>query len=179
MFGRGWGSAIEDPLDYRGGFGGSGAEVAGGGIERGVTEEGLDLGDVGAALAQAGGVGVAAAVGTQAGNAGVGAGGQDDLDDAGDCQRAALPGPERAGVAAAFVQPGVDAVAGGFGERYGADLVALAVQADGAGTGRDRDVLDVQPGALFLAGPGVKQDREDRAVAGAAATAARQRQGGR
>jgi hypothetical protein len=37
-----------------------------------VTEEGLDLGDVGAALTQAGAVGVAAAVGAQAGKADVG-----------------------------------------------------------------------------------------------------------
>jgi hypothetical protein len=44
----------------------------------------------GAALAQAGGVGVAAAMGPQAGDAGVVADGQDDLDDSGDGERAAV-----------------------------------------------------------------------------------------
>ena len=42
-----------------------------------MAEEGLDLSDVGAALAQAGCEGVAAAVGAQAVDAGVGADGQD------------------------------------------------------------------------------------------------------
>ncbi len=95
-----------------------------------MAEEGLDLSDVSAALAQAGGVGVAAAVGAQAWDAGGGADGERDLDDPGDCERAALPGPERARVAAALVQPGGDAVARDLGDGDGADLVALAVQAD-------------------------------------------------
>jgi hypothetical protein len=69
------------------------AEVAGGGFDGGEAEKGLDLGGVGAALAQTGGVGVAAAMGPQAWDAGVVADGQDDLDDAGDGERAALPGP--------------------------------------------------------------------------------------
>ena len=134
-----------------------------------MAEEGLDLGDVRAALPEASGVGVATAVGTKAFDARAGADGQDDLDDAGDGQEAALSGPERAGVAAAFVEPGVDAVAGGFGEGDGADLVPLAVQAHGAGAGSDRNVPGVEAGAFLLACPGVEQDGEDGGVAGTAA----------
>ena len=145
------------------------AEVAGGGFDGGEAEQGLDLGGVGAALAQAGGVGVAAAMGPQAWDTGVVADGQDDLDDAGDGERAALPGPQRPGMAAAFVQPGGEAVAGDLGEGNGADLVALAVQADRAGAGGDRDVLGVESCAFFLAGSGVEQDGEDGGVAGAVA----------
>ena len=143
------------------------AEVAGGGFDGGEAEQGLDLGGVGAALAQACGRGVAAAMGPQAGDAGVVAGGQDDLDDAGDGERAALPGPQRPGIAAAFVQPGGEAVAGNLGKGNRADLVALAVQADRAGG--DRDVLGVESCAFFLAGSGVEQDGKDGGVAGAAA----------
>ena len=75
----------------------------------------MDLGDVRAVLPEAGGVGVSAAVGTKAFDARVGTDGQDDLDDAGDGQGAALSEPERAGVATAFVGPGADTVADGFG----------------------------------------------------------------
>ena len=64
-----------------------------------MPEEGLDVGGVGSALAEARAEGVAAAVGAQSGDAGVGAGRQHDLGDAGDGERAALPGPGRAGVA--------------------------------------------------------------------------------
>jgi hypothetical protein len=55
-----------------------------------VAEEGLDLSDVGAALAQADCEGAAAMVGAQARDAGGGADGERDLDDPGDSERAAL-----------------------------------------------------------------------------------------
>lgn len=55
---------------------------------------------------QARGEGVPAAVGAQAGDADVGASGEDNLSDAGDGERAPLPGPGGARVAAAHVQPG-------------------------------------------------------------------------
>jgi hypothetical protein len=80
-----------------------------------MAEQGLDLSDVSSALAQADGVRVAAAMGAQAWDAGVVADGQDDLDDAGDGERAAYPGPQRPGMAAAFAQPGGEAVAGDLG----------------------------------------------------------------
>ena len=55
---------VEDALDDGGGgLGGAGAEVPGAGVQGGVAEEGLDLGGVGAALAEAGGEGVAEPVG--------------------------------------------------------------------------------------------------------------------
>lgn len=60
-------SLLEHGFDDGGLFGGAGAEVAGAGFDGGVVEQGLDLGDVGAALAQAGAVGVAEFVGAQAG----------------------------------------------------------------------------------------------------------------
>jgi len=72
-------------------------------------------------------------------------------------------------VAASFVQPGRDQVPGTPGQRDGADLVALAVQADLAGAGGDREVLGVQTGAFLDARAGVQQHRDDRGVAGAAA----------
>jgi hypothetical protein len=72
-------------------------------------------------------------------------------------------------MAAAFVQPGGEAVAGDLGKGNGADLVALAVQADRAGAGGDRDVPGVESCAFFLAGSGVEQDGEDGGIAGAAA----------
>ena len=93
--------------------------------------------------------GVAAAVGSQAWDVGVGAGGQHDLGDAGDGERAALPVPGGAGVAAAPVQPGRDQFPGAPGQRDEADLVALAVQADLAGAGGDREVIGVQAGAFL------------------------------
>jgi hypothetical protein len=54
------------------------------------------------------GEGVPAAAGAQARDAGVVAGGEHDLGDAGDGERAALPCPYRARVASAHVQPGRD-----------------------------------------------------------------------
>ncbi|GAA1613679.1 hypothetical protein GCM10009733_007250 [Nonomuraea maheshkhaliensis] len=50
-----------------------------------------------------------------------------------------------------------------------ADLAALAMQADRVGAGGNRDVIDLQPGALLLAGSGIQQDRNDRRVTSAAA----------
>ena len=94
----------------------AGAEVASGGLDGSEAEQGLDLGGVSSALAQAGGIGVAAAMGSQARDAGVIADGENDLDDAGDGERAALPGPQRPRVTAAFVQPGGEAVAGDLRE---------------------------------------------------------------
>lgn len=43
--------SVEDVVDDALQFGGAGAEVAAGGVQGGVAEEGLDVGDVGAALA--------------------------------------------------------------------------------------------------------------------------------
>ena len=91
---------IEDALDDGGVLGWSGAEVPGCGVDGGVSEQGLDLCGVGSALAEARGEGVPAAVGPQAGNIGVDADGEHDLGDAGDGERAALPVPGGAGVAA-------------------------------------------------------------------------------
>jgi hypothetical protein len=68
---------LENALDDFGLFGLAGAEVAGSGLDGGQTEEGLDLGGVGSALAQAGRVSVATAVGPKAGEAGGLADGQD------------------------------------------------------------------------------------------------------
>ena len=45
---------VEDALDDGGGLGRAGAEVPGAGVQGGVAEEGLDLSDVGAALAGVG-----------------------------------------------------------------------------------------------------------------------------
>ncbi len=134
-----------------------------------MSEQRLDLGRVGPALAEPGGESVTGAVRAQAGDAGVVAGGEHDLGDAGDGERAALPGPDRSGVAAAHVQPRGDKVAGAAGQRGGADFVALAVQADLAGAGGDREVLDIQPGALLDPRAGVQQHRDDRGITRAAA----------
>src|SRR5258708_1628462 len=46
------------------------------------------------------------------------------------------------------------------GQRDGADLVALAVEADLAGGGGDREVLGVQPGAFLGPRAGVQQHRD-------------------
>ena len=73
---------VEDCFDDGGGFGGAGAEVSGGAVECGVAEQGLDLGDVGAALAQPGGVAVSEPVRAQTRDASVIAGGKHDLGDA-------------------------------------------------------------------------------------------------
>ena len=54
-------------------------------------------------------------------------------------------------------------------QRDGADLIALAVQADVAGAGGEGDVAGVQAPAFSGAGPGVQQRRGDGAVADAAA----------
>ncbi len=114
-----------------------------------MSEQRLDLGRVGPALTEPGGKSVTGAVRAQAGDAGVVAGGEHDLRDARDGERAALPGPDRSGVAAAYVQPGGDEFAGAAGQRGGADFVALAVQADLAGAGGDREVIGVQAGAFL------------------------------
>ena len=103
----------------------------------------------GPAHLEARGEGVPAAVGSQALDAGVGADGEHDLGDAGDRKGAALPGPCGAGIAAPHVQPGRGQFPGAPGQRDEADLVALAVQADLAGAGGDREVLGVQAGALL------------------------------
>ena len=118
-----------------------------------MSEHGLHLGGVGAALAESRGEGVPAAVGPKSGDLGVVSGGEHDLGDAGVGERAALPGPGGAGVAAAYVQPCRDQVAGRPGQRDGADFVALAVQADLAGAGGDREVVGVQAGAFLGARP--------------------------
>ncbi len=68
-------------------------EVAGGGVEGGVTEQGLDLGGIGTALAEPGGVSVAKPVRAEARLASVGADGEDDMGDAGGGEPAALTGP--------------------------------------------------------------------------------------
>ena len=107
-------------------------------------------------------------MGAQARDAGVGADCQHDLGDAGDGERATLPVPGGAGVAAALVQPGRDQVPGEPGQRDEADLVALAVQADLAGAGGDREVIGVQAGAFLDSRAGVQQHGDDRGVAGAA-----------
>src|SRR5712691_9772717 len=120
------------------------------------------------APALARGEGVPAAVGAQARDAGVGTSGEDDLGDAGDGERSALPGPCRAGVAAAHVQPCRDQLPGGPGQRDEADFVAFAVQADLAGAGGDSEVPGVQAGALLHSRAGVQQHRDDRGVSGAA-----------
>ena len=69
----------------------------------------------------------------------------------------------------AVAYPGGKSVAGGGRHRNLANLVALAVQADGAGAGGDGEVLDVEPGALLRAGPGVEQYGDDGGVTDAAA----------
>ncbi|SDL18999.1 hypothetical protein SAMN05421869_12351 [Nonomuraea jiangxiensis] len=68
-----------------------------------MAEEGLDLG---AGFAQPGGVGMAEPMGAEAGELGVVADGRHHLDDPGDGQGSALAGPQRAGLAAAEVEPG-------------------------------------------------------------------------
>jgi hypothetical protein len=72
----------------------------------------------------------------------------------------------RAGVAAAHVQPGRDQFPGAPGQRDGADLIALAVQADLAGAGGHREGLGVQAGALLNPRPCVEQHRDDRGITG-------------
>jgi hypothetical protein len=132
-------------------------------------EYGLDLGRVGPALAEARGAGMPAAVRAQPGDSGVRSGREHDLGDARVGERAALPGPDRPGVAAAHVEPRGDQFACGAGQRDGADLVALAVQADLAGAGGDREVIGGQAGAFLDPGAGVEQHPDDRCVARAAA----------
>lgn len=102
---------------------------------------------------------------------GVLADGQDDLGDAGVGEGTALPGPQHTRLAAVLVQPGREASAGDRWEGDGADLIALAVQADGAGAGSDGDVLKFKAGAFFHPGPGVQQHGDDGRVAGASAAA--------
>jgi hypothetical protein len=134
-----------------------------------MPEQGLDLGGVGSALAESGGKSVPGAVGAQACDADVGAGGEHDLSDAGDGERAALPGPDGARVATAHVQPCRDELPGAPGQRDGADLVALAMQADLAGAGGDREVLDFEPGAFLDPRSGVQQHPDDRGITGSPA----------
>ena len=64
-----------------------------------MAEKGLDLSDVGTAFAQPGGVGMAEPIGAEAGEPGVVADGQHNLDDPGDGQGSALAGPQRTGLA--------------------------------------------------------------------------------
>jgi len=87
-------------FDDGGVLGGAGAEVAGSGVEGGMAEEGLDLGRVGAALPEPGGVGVAEPVRAQARKSGVVADSEHDLGDAGVGEPSTLPGPQRPAVAA-------------------------------------------------------------------------------
>jgi hypothetical protein len=68
---------------------------------------------------------------------------------------AALADPQRAGMAAAFGDPGRDAFARDGGQGDVVDLVALAVQPDAAGAGGDRDVLEVEAFAFLDARVGV------------------------
>jgi len=131
---------IEDALDHGGVLGCSGAEVPGRSVDGGVSEQGLDLGGVGATLAQPGGIGVAEPVRAQAADSGVVADGEDHLGDAGVSEPATLAGPERARLAAALIEPGGDAGAGGRGQGDAADLIALAVQPDRAGACGGSDV---------------------------------------
>ena len=58
---------------------------------------------------------------------------------------------------------------GAPGQRDEADLVALAVQADLAGAGGDREVIGVQAGAFLDPRADVQQHGDDRGVAGSAA----------
>jgi hypothetical protein len=64
------------------------------------------------------------AKGPKSGDVGVVSCGEHGLVDAGVGERAVLPGPGGAGVAAAHVQPRWDQLAGGPGQRDGADFVA-------------------------------------------------------
>ena len=98
-------------------------------------------------MAQAGGVGVAEPVGAEAGDSGVFPDGQDHLGDPGVGERAALSGPHRPVMGAALIQPCGQVLAGGRRERYGADFVAFAVQADVAGAGGEGDVFGVEASA--------------------------------
>jgi hypothetical protein len=160
--------SAEDAVDEVGDLGGADAEVAAGGLQGGVAEDLLDVGEVGSALAQPGGQGVPQVVRTQLLQPGVGADGQDDLRQPGNGQRSALPGPERAGFAAAHVEPAGEGFAAVGGEGDGADLVALAVQAHMAAPRGDRDVLQLQAGGLLHPGAGGEEDGDDGAVTGAA-----------
>lgn len=97
--------------------------------------------------------------------------GQDDLDDAGDGHRAALAEaePQGSGMVAAFVEPGGDTFPGDLEQGDGPDLVAFAVQADGAGASGDGDVFDIEAGAFLFPRAIVEQHGGDGCVAGAAA----------
>jgi hypothetical protein len=57
----------------------------------------------------------------------VGAGGENDLGDAGDGQPAALTQPQWPGFRAALIQPRRDALPSASRQRDGADLIAFAV----------------------------------------------------
>lgn len=163
------GLLVEDAFDDGGLLGGAGPEVPAGVLDRRVAEQGLDLGGVGAALPQSGGVGVAQPVRSQVGDAGVGADCEDHLGDAGDGQRASLSTPQRAGLAAARFDPGPQCLAGPLGDGDLADLVAFAVQPQRAGSLGDRDVGQVEAGAFLHPSTGGAQHLDDRVVADAAA----------
>ncbi|HEY3692847.1 MAG TPA: hypothetical protein VGL46_21605, partial [Pseudonocardiaceae bacterium] len=68
-----------------------------------------------------------------------------------------MPGPEWAGVVAAFGDPGRQALPRDGGQGNVVDFVALAVQADAAGARGDRDVLEVEAFAFLDPGAGVEQ----------------------
>src|SRR4051794_11586045 len=82
-------SVVQGAVDQLGYLGGAGPEVPGGGLDRRVAEEVLDLGGVGAVLSEPGGVGVSEPVGAQAGQAGVGADRADHVGQPVDRQHAA------------------------------------------------------------------------------------------
>ena len=92
---------------------------------------------------------MAQAVRAQAGQPGGVADGEHHLGDAGGGEPAALPGPQRSRLGAAVAEPGAEPFARRRGDRYLAGLVALAVQADRAGTGGEGEVVDVEAGALL------------------------------
>ena len=122
-----------------------------------------DLGGVGAALAEAGGVCVAEPVGAQSGIPASSPTARTTWA-SGDGEPATPPGPQRAVVGAALIEPGGQALAASRWQRDGADLIALAMQADVAGAGGEGDVADVQVPAFSDAGPGVQQRRDARPV---------------
>jgi hypothetical protein len=111
----------------------------------------------------------AQSVWAQPGDSGVVTDGQNDLGDPRVGHPAALPGPRRPVVGAAFVRPRGQGLPGRGGQRDGPDLVSLAVQADLSGPSGEDDVLDIETAALWHPGPGVQHHRHDRPVPGAAA----------
>ena len=86
----------------------------------------------------------AQSVWAQPGDSGVVTDGQNDLGDPRVGHPAALPGPRRPVVGAAFVRPRGLGLPGRGGQRDGPDLVSLAVQADLSGPSGEDDVLDIE-----------------------------------